>query len=68
MPKCLTCRTEILWMKTKEGKSMPVNISGKDGMPIPFADKVFDHAKHVSHFSNCPGAKKWRGTHRKSHA
>lgn len=53
---CRSCGKEIVFLKTKKGKSIPVNaetIQGKETM--------FDVAKgHVPHFSDCPEAGKWR--------
>ena|SRR3990167_5553701 len=60
MAKCVSCKQEILWLKTNEGKSMLVNVCGKDGMPIPFTDTLFDFKKHVSHFATCDDPKRFR--------
>jgi hypothetical protein len=50
-----TCGAKFVWLKTREGRSMPVNFSDgiKDG-------DIFDHKVHVSHFSNCPKAGEFR--------
>ncbi len=48
--KCRSCNKEIVFLKTKKGKSIPVNaetIQGKEA--------VFDVAKgHVPHAEDCP--------------
>ena len=54
--KCKSCDKEIVFLKTKNGKNIPVNretIQGKE--------TVFDVAKgHVPHFADCPQSKEWR--------
>lgn len=50
---CRSCGKLIVWMKTKNGKNMPVNAE-----TAKFGDRLFDQSKgHVSHFSDCPNAK-----------
>lgn len=53
---CKSCGKEIVWMKTKKGKNMPVNANTVQGK-----ETVYDHTKgHESHFSTCDEAEKWR--------
>ncbi len=55
---CRSCGAPIIWMKTKRGKSMPVNAapSLEFGQVLP----EYDPTKHVSHFATCPNAAKHR--------
>jgi hypothetical protein len=54
---CRDCGKLIVWMKTKNGKNMPVNAE-----TVKFGEiLLFDQSKgHVSHFSDCPAAEKFR--------
>lgn len=54
--KCRACQQEIVWLKTRLGKSMPVNYSGPHLLESP----EFDPKKHESHFATCPQAEKFR--------
>ncbi len=65
MSECKSCKREILWAKTPNGRAMPldpaeVNLCevqpGPDGLEI-----VRQVRGHVSHFATCPQA----GQHRK---
>ena len=54
--KCKSCSKEIVFLKTKSGKTMPVNADTIQGR-----ETVYDHKKgHVSHFSDCPDASKFK--------
>ena len=53
---CKSCNTEIVWLKTKNGKNMPVNADTIQGK-----ETIYDHVKgHISHFSTCKDADKFR--------
>lgn len=52
---CSKCNAEIVWLKTKAGKSMPVVAS-----TVQEDDTEFDHARHTSHFADCKFAKQFR--------
>lgn len=73
--RCRTCGRPIVWAVTRNGKDMPVNpepvkdgnikLTARPGM-APLAD-VLPVAKRfgrkdlvTSHFTNCPGADRWR--------
>ena len=56
---CRSCQAPIVWMKTKLGKSMPVDATESK---FESGDKEYDPTRHVSHFATCPNAAK----HRKS--
>ena len=54
--RCKSCNREIVWLKTKNGKNMPVNADTIQGK-----ETIYDHRiGHVSHFSDCKDAEAWR--------
>ncbi len=53
--KCRRCGAEIVFLLTKKGKSMPVVASS-----VSEGDELYDHAKHKSHFADCPAADLFR--------
>lgn len=65
---CKSCGKEIVFIKTKLGKQMPVNVeslsliekqayvSGED-LNLKF---FFEPSRHMSHFADCPQANKFR--------
>jgi hypothetical protein len=53
--ECRACGKLMVWLPTKAGKRMPVN--AETVLPD---DVLFDHEKHVSHFSDCPQAARFR--------
>jgi hypothetical protein len=54
MSKCKSCGAEIEWMKTKNGKNIPVDVETYHG------EKTFDPSKHQTHFITCPNAEEHR--------
>ena len=54
MPKCNSCHADIVWLKTKAGKNMPVDLDD------PRPSGIFDRATHTSHFETCPNADRHR--------
>lgn len=49
------CHAPIVWLPTKAGKNMPVDVDGVD------ADDVeYEHGKHTSHWGTCPNAKEFK--------
>lgn len=61
--KCRSCGAEIVWMKTKLGKMMPVDVPASDGAVAPdevLNAETFDHKTMKSHFATCPNANKHR--------
>jgi len=54
--ECRTCGAPIVWMKTQNGRNIPVDA---DTVHDPEA-KIFDSAVHTSHFATCPDDDKWR--------
>jgi len=53
--KCRSCQAYIVWMKTEAGKNIPV-----DADSVEEGDELFVPGEHVSHFSTCPDADRWR--------
>jgi hypothetical protein len=53
--RCKSCRARIVWLKTPAGKNIPV-----DADTVEADDEVYEHGKHVSHFSTCPDSPSWR--------
>lgn len=56
LSSCLTCEADIVWLRTRSGRNMPV-----DADSVEPGDTEFDSDRHVSHFSTCPDA----GRHRR---
>ena len=55
--KCKSCGAEIVYLKTKNGKIIPINADTIQGK-----ETVYDHKiDHVSHFATCRDAGAWRG-------
>ena len=59
---CRACGADIVFVKTKNGKQMPVNV-----MPTekPFrgpnaGELMFVYGEHQSHFQTCPEAPRFR--------
>ena len=44
--KCRNCKKEIYWVKTVNGKNMPVSIGSMN--------------EYISHFADCPAANEFR--------
>ena len=53
--KCRSCDAPIVWLKTKNGKNIPVNAN-----TVEEGDKIFEIKRHKSHFNTCPQATAWR--------
>ena len=54
MSKCRSCGADIVWVKTQQGKNMPIDAETDNG------DTIFDHNVHRSHFATCPHADQHR--------
>ena len=54
MPKCRSCNAEIVWLKSKKGKNIPVDAETYHG------ETEFDSKKHRAHFATCSDAEKYR--------
>ena len=56
MKYCKSCGKEIVFLKTKNGKIIPINADTIQGK-----ETVYDHKiGHVSHFATCKDASKFR--------
>jgi hypothetical protein len=54
--RCRSCRARIVWLKTVAGNNMmPV-----DADTVEAHDEVYEHGRHVSHFSTCANADQHR--------
>lgn len=53
--RCKACRARIIFLPTAAGKKIPV-----DADTVDAEDEGYEHGKHVSHFSSCPDADKFR--------
>ena len=61
--KCRSCNQEIVWMITKKGKNIPVDIHSVDTDHLfaigPDEKLTFEYGTHVCHFDSCPNAEEW---------
>lgn len=55
--QCSSCGATIVWFKTLAGKRMPVDEAST--LPTDAAHQL-DLKRHISHFSTCPDAAKFR--------
>jgi len=55
MPECRSCGRRIVFVKTKKGRTMPV-----DASTATPGDQVFDPDRHRSHFATCGAADRHR--------
>jgi hypothetical protein len=61
--ECLSCKAQIVWMKTAKGKSMPVNYDERVKLFLDFTTPrplTYNHQTMISHFATCPDAGKFR--------
>jgi len=59
---CRSCKKEIVWVITEQGKNMPVDFHSYKSQLAKYKDGklLYDPNLHVSHFSSCSEAKRWR--------
>ena len=55
--RCRSCNARIIFLETSSGKKMPI-----DADTVEAEDEVYEHGRHVSHFSTCPDADKFRSS------
>lgn len=55
LSSCRNCDADIVWLRTRSGRNMPV-----DADSVEPGDDEFDAGRHVSHFSTCPDAGRYR--------
>ena len=65
MKNCRDCKKEIVFLPTKNGKTMPTNWESLNsidqrGYREKFVIEFNSKSGHVSHFSDCPAADKFR--------
>ena len=70
MTRCKSCQAPITWVKTKAGKSMPLdevptekgNMVCEDGkaFAVTEMDRSLGKQIYTSHFATCPNADGWR--------
>jgi len=64
LTRCKACGKEITFLRTRNGKLMPVDwesLNGKEKDDLVNDNvRLFDLTKHKSHFSTCPEADKFR--------
>lgn len=53
--QCRACEADIVYLRTKNGKTMPVDAKG-----VLRDDYQFDHARHTSHFATCSDPERFR--------
>lgn len=57
MSECRSCGEEIVWLKTDNGKNIPVDAE----TVVDKEATIFDSDQMISHFATCKDADKWRG-------
>lgn len=66
MANCRSCGKEIYFLKTANGKFIPINAESL--APAELRDcqenlkRLYVPERHISHFSDCPAAVKYRKT------
>lgn len=68
MSNCKACNKEIFFLKTNNGKLIPVNAESLNhselhdlkNNPLANGQRLFDSKRHVTHFADCPKADKYR--------
>lgn len=59
--KCRACGAAIVWLKSSGNRNVPVDAATVRGRPERFDGRE----GHVSHFTTCPDADKFRGRRRR---
>lgn len=52
---CASCKAEIVFLRTPANKKMPVNAD-----TVQDTDDLYEHGRHVSHWSTCTHADRHR--------
>lgn len=60
--QCRSCKKPVVWVVTKNGKSMPVDAESatEDERKLFGIRPEHDPKRHISHFATCPQSKDWR--------
>jgi hypothetical protein len=53
--KCTACGREIIWLRTRAGKNMPVHAE-----TVQAGDNEYTYGKHEPHWGACPKANEFR--------
>jgi len=56
MAVCRSCGASIVWLKTEQGKNIPVD----DNYALQGGETHFDRLRHTTHFETCPNAQQHR--------
>jgi hypothetical protein len=66
MPRCRSCKAEIVWAKTSTGRAMPFDAEPKVGGEWEIDEEGQAHydpegeSRFTSHFATCPNAAEHR--------
>jgi hypothetical protein len=70
MSACRSCKAEITWAETRQGRRIPLDVEERsDGNIVIEADgkaayltkgQAYTGPRFVSHFATCPQSKSWR--------
>jgi hypothetical protein len=58
--RCRSCQAEVVWLKTRNGKNVPVDVTSFDPVEFELDPPEFDPKLHVAHFATCPQAAEHR--------
>jgi hypothetical protein len=62
--KTCECGQEIFFLKTSKGKFIPINVESLKAPEredlLNGMERLYDSTRHITHFSTCPIAKKFR--------
>ena len=57
--KC-SCGKEIVFLKTKKDKWIPVNRESLSMTDFDTDNLLFEYGRHIAHFTDCPNSKNYR--------
>jgi len=57
--KC-SCGKEIVFLKTKKDKWIPVNRESLSMTDFDTENLLFEYGRHIAHFTECPDSKNYR--------
>jgi hypothetical protein len=58
--RCRSCNADVVWMRSRIGNLMLVDLATVDLAVKGVERDVFNHRVHTSHFVTCPQADEWR--------
>ena len=66
LTSCKACAEQIIFLKTKNNKTIPVNFSSVSSVEKEFAaigkEFPFVYGRHISHFATCTDSDKFRSS------